>query len=114
MAQPVPTYTEADLERVIARDYPSPSIEEVKQVLARYGGESWHREPLRVRMACLKVADGSVSALHRAVGIACDDYRDMLSMAEYRRYMLTPDAAAKGKAIEGDWAELQAWLNRES
>jgi hypothetical protein len=113
MSQPVPTYREADLERVVARDYPAELREEVRELLARYGGEAWHREPLRVRMACLKIADGDVPALRRAVGTAYNDYRDVLCTAEYQRYARAPDAAARERAIDRDWTELQDWLERE-
>jgi hypothetical protein len=36
------------------------------RLLQRYGGEDWHREALRVRMACLKLADGDLAELERA------------------------------------------------
>jgi hypothetical protein len=67
MRQPAGTYTEADLERIIARDFAPESIPQVKALLSRYGKEPWQREMLRVQMACLKCADGNLEALERAV-----------------------------------------------
>lgn len=110
--QPVPAYREADLERILVRDYSPDVLQEIRELLHRYGRESWHREPLRVRMACLKIADGSVPALRQAVEMACRDYRDVLATAEYQHYAAARDAEARQKAIERDWAELRAWLER--
>src|SRR5262245_34281367 len=110
--QPVPAYREADLERILARDYAADALPEIRELLRRYGTESWQREPLRVRMACLKIAGGSMAALRQAVGVACADYRDVLATAEYRHYMSARDAEAKQKAIERDWTELRSWLER--
>jgi hypothetical protein len=108
----VPAYREADLERILARDYSADVLPEIRELLHRYGGESWHREPLRVRMACLKIADGNVPALHQAVEVACRDYRDVLATAEYRHYAAARDAEARRIAIERDGAELRSWLER--
>lgn len=111
--QPAASYTEADLERVVARDFAAESVPQVKALLARYGKEAWQREVLRVQMACLKCADGHLGALERAVENACCDYRDVLGPAEYPAYYKARTPEAKKKAIESDWKQLQAWLNRE-
>lgn len=112
MRQPAATYTEADLGRVIARDFAPQFIPRVKALLSRYGREDWQREVLRVQMACLKCADGKLEALERAVNDACHDYRDVLGPAEYPSYDKARTPEAKKKAIESDWKQLQAWLNR--
>jgi hypothetical protein len=113
MNQPHGTYTEADLERIVARDFPKESITAVKDLLARYGQESWQGEILRVQMACLKCANGDLKALEQAVGEACSDYRDILSEAEYPAYGKARSPGAKEKAIESDWNQLQSWLKRQ-
>ncbi|HEV2431178.1 MAG TPA: hypothetical protein VGT43_06665 [Burkholderiales bacterium] len=113
MRQPAGTYTEADLERIIARDFAQDFIPAVKALLSRYGKESWQREVLRVQMACLKCANGDLEALERAVENACCDYRDVLGPAEYPTYYKARTPEAKQKAIESDWKQLQAWLNRK-
>lgn len=113
MRQPAATYTEADLGRIVARDYAPESIAQVKALLARYGNESWQREVLRVQMACLKCANGDLDALEREVEAACRDYRDVLGPAEYPSYDKARTPEAKKKAIESDWKQLQAWLNRQ-
>ena len=108
--QPHPTYADSDLVRIVARDYPASSRAEVRDQLASYSDDE--HEPLRVRMACLKLAQGDLRALREAVGIARLDYRDVLAPAEYRRYLSARDEAARQRAIDEDWAELQAWLRR--
>lgn len=113
MDQPHGTYTEADLERIIARDFAPDSIPAVKDLLSRYGQEDWQREILRVQMACLKGANGDLKALEREVSVACMDYRDVLSAAEYPTYYRARTPEAKEKAIEKDWNQLQSWLHRK-
>jgi hypothetical protein len=63
-------------------------------------------------MACLKCANGNLKELARVVEDACCDYRDVLLAAEYPRYIRGKSQEAKRQAIESDWNQLQAWLNR--
>ena len=109
MSQPVPSYTEADLDRVVARDYPG-RVEQVLRILAQYGKERWHDEPLRVRMACLKLGKGDTRELEKYLRDACQDYRDVLAWAEYPTYMTAWTAEARTNAEETDWKQLQNWL----
>jgi len=113
MAQPIPAYIEADLERIVARDYPPDRRAHVKAVLARYGSEPWQREALRVQMACLKCARGDAKQLEYYVRLACEDYRDVLSSAEYPGYLKARSEPEKAAAIDSDWAQLQEWLARK-
>ena len=112
MDQPFPSYTPADLTRIVARDFGAAAAPNVHAILARYGHASWHRETLRVQMACLKLADGDVEQLERAVEIVCGDYRDVLAFAEYRGFAEATTVEAEKAAIESDWEQLQAWLHR--
>jgi hypothetical protein len=107
---PVARYTEADLSRVIARDYPG-RADEVTTILAAYGREPYQTDPLRVRMACLKLALGRTGELRRLVANACADYRDVLAWAEYPAYMRARTPAAQESAVETDWKQLQEWLH---
>lgn len=101
MRQPAGTYAEADLERIIARDFAQDSIPAVKALLSRYGKESWQREVLRVQMACLKCANGDLEALERAVENACCDYRDVLGPAEYPTWRARPRLSNKRSKATG-------------
>ena len=113
MRQPHGTYTEDDLRRVIVRDFGESALPSVMKLLLRYREEDGQREMLRVRMACLKLANGNLQALEREVAAACADYRDVLGPAEYPTYGRAKTEAEKDRAIERDWAQLQAWLKRE-
>lgn len=110
VAQPIPTFTEANLERVLAREYPPEHRAHLKAVLARYGSESWQREALRVRMACLKCAGSDARQLERYIAVACNDYRDVLAHAAYPAYMKAGSDEEKAAAMRSDWAQLQEWL----
>ena len=113
MRQATPAYQEQDLDRVIVRDYGSYESGGVKSILGRYGQKEWQREKLRVKMACLKLADGNIQALKKWVNVAGDDYRDIIALAEYPAYMQAKTDAQKAKAIDTDWKALQIWLHRE-
>lgn len=110
MTQPVPSYSHEDLQRIVGRDFPPEQVPQVIAILERYGKEQWQREPLRVRMACLKCASGNVERLAHYVEMAGEDYRDILLEAEYPTYARAKNTSEKEKAISNDWAQLQAWL----
>ncbi len=113
MGQQVPEYSESDFERVLAREFPSESVAEAREILLRYGKESYESWPLRVRMGCLKLAGGEIAQLKKMVKVACGDPRDLLAAAEYRRSWDAKGAAAQFQAAQEDWKELQEWLARK-
>jgi hypothetical protein len=84
--QPTPTISDADVERVVGRDFPPASKGDVFAILAEYGTEDWHREIDRVRIAALKLAAGDIDRLRAAIATARLDYRDVLAPAEYPEY----------------------------
>ena len=53
-SQPHPDVRQADLERIVRRDFPADRETEVLAMLNEYGHEEWHRERERVRAAILK------------------------------------------------------------
>ena len=69
----------------IGRQYAGPEARAVARHLERYGDESHHREPERVRLAVLALADGDAAKIGGLVDAARSDYRDVL-------YWLTFDA----------------------
>ncbi len=113
--QPVPAVTEADLARVIAREFPGDAGDKAAALLSAYGGESWHREPVRVKLAALKLANGDLGKLAQFVSAACTDYRDVLMWAEYPAYAATravyPPEREHYEAIERDWSEYSRWFS---
>ena len=118
-AQPTPTVTNRDVERILQRDFPADQVTEVRAILEAYGRERWHREVPRVRVAALKLAAGSVERLRHEVERAKDDYRDELAYAEYPGYFqrvprgpgqLPADEAQR--VIDADWKQYQDWFTR--
>ena len=83
MNQPVPVFQPSDLERILARDY-SGKFSEARSLLFGINTAPWRIDPLRVRMACLKLGKGDLGKLMNAINAAQQDWRDVLAWAEYR------------------------------
>jgi hypothetical protein len=107
--QPVPSVTEADLARVLEREFPGAARSKAGAVLAGYGRETWHREPTRVKLAILKLAQGDLARLEEFTKVASTDYRDVLAWAEYPAYFKAPKPE-RDAAIERDWSQYVRWL----
>ena len=87
---------------------------EVKAVLDTYGTEVYEKEPLRVRLAILKLSGSDPDEIKRTTDFAKQDYRDILSWAEYPRQSKKwsmPDGPKKKKLIEADRTEYEDWLS---
>ena len=116
--QPTPSVTAADVERVVRREFPPEQVAQVLTILAEYGGEEWHREQDRVRLAVLKLAAGSMERLRYQIEGAKGDYRDVLGPAEYPGYRKRRPASGavapeeEQRIIDADWKQYQDWLNR--
>jgi hypothetical protein len=110
-AQPHPTVTGADVERIVRRDCPADRTVEALAMLDEYGKEDWQREPHRVRLAALKLAAGDIKRLRYEVEGAKRDYRDVLGPAEYAGYtkhMCRIDKLAQDeqqRIIDEDWEQ---------
>jgi hypothetical protein len=87
-------------------------------MLSEYGTEKWHREPIRVQLAALKVANGSVQKLRACIESAKRDYRDALAAAEYPAYFKIGfrvrelPAEERSRIIDSDWRQYEEWLKR--
>lgn len=116
--QPVPHVTAADIERVIHRDFPEAKVEDVLAILAEYGTEIWHKEKERVRLAALKLANGSMQELRRAIDRAKLDYRDVLAPAEYPKFMQKGLRFRRLRSRDreliytDDWQQYERWLKK--
>jgi len=117
-AQPTPTVSAADVERVVRRDFPTERVAEVLAILQEYGTESWQGEHDRVRLAALKLAASNLEKLRLHIETAKRDYRDVLAYAEYPSYISRvpgpgtrpPDEVKR--IIDADWKQYQDWLTR--
>jgi len=118
--QPTPRISNADVERIVARDFAAESAREVFSILGEFGTEDWHKETDRVRIAALKLAAGSIEGLRAAIDTGKRDYRDLLALAEYPLYMqsvrpseqISPEQ--RQRIVEADWQQYCDWLARES
>ena len=109
------TVGDADVRRVVERDFQETDLDRVLSDLASYGAESWHREPARVRLAILKLAGGEIEKLEGLLALARSDYRDVLAMAEYPAYLtleIQPEERAEEEAIESDREQYERWLKK--
>lgn len=117
--QPVPNVSATDVERIVRRDYRPQEVASVLDDLTEYGKEAWHREPLRVRLAILRLAAGDREALRSHLEVAKRDYRDVLAGAEYPNYLRRVPASEdladqeKQKAINQDWRQYQNWFEKK-
>jgi hypothetical protein len=117
-SQPIPQVTPDDVERVVCRDFTADEYITVAAMLNEYGTEKWHREPMRVQLAALKVANGSMQKLRACVDSAKRDYRDALTAAEYPAYCKIgfrvrelPEKDRR-RIIDEDWRQYEEWLKK--
>ena len=114
MAQYIPDVTEADVGRVVRRDYP-PQIQPVIEELIRAVEV---REKTRVVLACLKNANGDFEKLKGELGNASGWWREIISEAEYPNYtkkMFRIDrltAEEQQRIIGKDKKQYLEWLQR--
>lgn len=88
--------------------------DEVIAVLGLYGMETHEQEPVRVRLAILKLSGSSLIEIKNNTKLAKKDFRDILAWAEYPRQSQKwsmPDGPEKQKLIQADRAEYEQWLN---
>ncbi|HEX3625011.1 MAG TPA: hypothetical protein VH280_06225 [Verrucomicrobiae bacterium] len=118
LTQPTPTVTAEDIARIARREFPPENVSEVLAIIDEYGIEKWHREPTRVRLAILKLAEGSIERLRNHVETAKWDFRDVLSWAEYPEYskamfhIRQQSETERQRIIDADWSQYQDWLGR--
>ena len=115
--QPVPTVLEADILRVVGRDFAPADRPAAMAALEAYGTEPHEPEALRVRLAALKLAHGSLEELRRHVSLAKLDFRDVIGPAEYPRAMKVPsllrlDENERRRIYDADWRQFDDWLRR--
>lgn len=118
MDQHIPTVDRADVERIVARDFPAELRPQVLQALAAYGTESYQREPHRVHLDILKLAGSDLARVVQETENAGCDYRDTILSAEYPNYgrkMFHIDKlpqVERDRIIEADKQQYEAWLHR--
>jgi len=117
-SQPVPQATEADVARLVHRDYAPGEVAAALALLEQYGTQTWHNEVVRVRVAVLKLAGGNLEELRKHLKVADRDYRDTLAAAEYPVYMRSISPSEKSDlkqklAVNSDWHLYREWFERK-
>lgn len=103
------------LPRLLEKMFPNEGDRElVVDILGQYGHEGFHKEMDRVRMAILKLAGRSPERIRYYTLMACRDYRDILSAAEYPsqvgKYLLKDrDPERYEELVQEDKDQYQAW-----
>jgi hypothetical protein len=118
--QRTPRVSSDDVERIIRRDFPRSQFDSVKAVLEEYErSPSGGRERVRVQLAALKLAHGDLAALRTHIDTAIQDFRDVLSPAEYPEYsnkvafhVQKAPLEDQQRIIESDWKQYEDWLRR--
>ncbi|MGH8482231.1 MAG: hypothetical protein ACRES8_07215 [Nevskiaceae bacterium] len=82
MSQYVPTVTEADIERIVRRDYPAESWATIQEMIRCIDV----REKPRVVAACLKNGQGTWQKLKGELTNASGWWREIVGEAEYPNY----------------------------
>ncbi|HVU87415.1 MAG TPA: hypothetical protein VHD36_08835 [Pirellulales bacterium] len=115
MDQPIPNVSRSDVERIARHDFGPAEADRAMAVLDEYQSESSDRS--RVQLAVLKLAAGNLQLLRRHMEIAKNDYRDVITAAEYPRFSReigfspVPDSLRQD-VIDDDWRQYEHWLRR--
>lgn len=114
----MPKVSDSDVERIVRRDFAAADVSTILALLQEYGTKTWHNEPARVRLGILRIADGNLDQLRKALAVANQDYRDILASAEYPRHLRlynVPDREnpKRNEAIEADWQQFREWFERK-
>ena len=107
MSKFVPSVNEADVERLLNRDYPSETHDELTQLFASVTVG----ERLRVIVACLKNGDGEPGRLEAQLSSANGYWRETISEAEYPK-IEKGARLTKDEIHEKQKRQYLEWFNR--
>jgi hypothetical protein len=106
--------TPAVVTQLVARLFPVDQRPAVSALLERYGTLAHEKEADRVRVAALKLSQGSLDKLTELIDHATRDYRDILAWAEYpgemRQATWRLPAVEQSRIRAEDRAQYLAWL----
>jgi hypothetical protein len=101
----------------IAHTFPNHAPAEILAILDRYGTKPHHPERDRVHLAILMLSEGKLDKLDHYVNVADQDYRDVLSWAEYPEqsctstWKLDPADPKLAEILRRDREQYLAWLH---
>jgi hypothetical protein len=108
MGQFIPTVTEADVERILKRDFPAELHGEMMELFSQVDV----REKPRVLVACMKNASGDCARLRQELGNASGYCREIISEAEYPKIKKSRNFTAD-EINEKRRAKYLQWFNRQ-
>jgi hypothetical protein len=76
-------YTKNDITRAVSKVFPDELKDCILDLLNFYGVENYEYEKERVHLAIVKLSKGNADKLLQYIKLAKEDYRDVLSLAEY-------------------------------
>ncbi|HEY8164824.1 MAG TPA: hypothetical protein VIF83_04645, partial [Gemmatimonadaceae bacterium] len=102
------------VSQLVARVFSAKDQATALEMLDSYGAAAHEREPVRVRVALLKLSNGKLSELEHLIAHARQDYRDVLAWAEFPQELEQPTwqmPADRVAQIRGaDRAQYLEWL----
>lgn len=111
----IPRVTEADVERIVNRDFAPADREAVLGLLRQCAEETGPR----TQLAILKLSAGKLEHVRLHAEIAGRDYRDVLAAAEYPEWLkvgFTGTDSMSAEEVEEmkrrDWEQYLAWFSR--
>jgi len=99
--------------QVIEIDFQGKDRAAAAELLNRYGAQAYHTEIQRVRLAALRLAEGSLSKLEEVIETACSDYVEVISAAEVPNQLKVPPksmAPIRNRAVAIDKRQWSDWL----
>jgi len=113
--QPVAKISNTELEKLIDREFPENS-DLVKRKLTEIKSNSRNGQN-RIGAAVLKLANSDLNAIDYLISEANDDFRDIISQAEYPRaskygFEERSDNELKADYLN-DWNEYSEWKNKK-
>ena len=117
MEQFIPNIKDADIQRIVEREFPQSKFVDIETILKMYVSET-EKGKNRVYASVLKLSEGNIDLLKKYTDKAIIDYRDVISLAEYPDYSKSAFEDLleneEEQLINDDWAQYQDWLNKVS
>ena len=114
--QPVAKISDKDLEFLIQRDFAN-NAELIKQKLNKIQSDSQNGKN-RISAAVLKIANSDLTKIDFLIRKANEDFRDIVSEAEYPRVSKHGFGKRNEKELRtdylNDWTEYTEWKNKEN
>lgn len=113
--QPAAKISSKQIDKLIRREFDD-SYDEVRKKLSRIQSDTQNGKN-RISAAVLKLANGDLNKIDSLVDIAINDFRDILSKAEYPRNSRhgfdSIDKRTSKSEYLADWKDYSSWIKRE-